>query len=208
MTLFIDRLPLTEVRIGYAGETAPTWLPLIPVILTEPNRDQPSRDDLCRPWKLDTANALDASAWRFHIQQSGLNPFENLHPATVLAKPVTGQVESLPIRKACLWVVNNIPSLRDHPLRLDLYAGLPFRNRDHPDPRGVYPLIGIRSLQRAGLKIEVDFVRLTLSLWTPGAWHTNLGCWLRRLPDSFATIPLEHLCQENWRWTREPEKPT
>ena len=36
-----------------------------------------------------------------------------------------------------------------------------------PDPEFHRPLVGMRALLRARLRVELDFVGKTLSLWTP-----------------------------------------
>jgi hypothetical protein len=36
-----------------------------------------------------------------------------------------------------------------------------------PDPHFQRPLIGIRAMRSAGLRIEIDFAADTLSAWTP-----------------------------------------
>jgi len=200
--LFIDRLPLREIAIDYAGGRVVTWYPLLPVIVTEPKALIPADDAPCRPWKFDSGNALDATAWRFHLEQAGLDPSARLRSKTVRARAANDAVEVLPIRKACLWLVSNIPALRGKPLRLPLYRGVPFYDRTPRRPEVVFPLLGIRTLRRARLKVEIDFDHLTISVWAPGRWYEGPSLWLRRLPGRFTTIPLDQLCVES---RREPE---
>lgn len=95
--------------------------------------------------------------------------------------------------------MSNIPSLRSAPLRLPLYRGLPFYDRTPHRPESVYPLLGIRALRRARLRVEIDFGELTLSVWTPGPWYQGLGRWLRRLLNGFRTASLEDLCDGGWQ---------
>lgn len=194
MPLFIDRLPLRETVVDYAGRRVVTWYPLLPVTLTEPDAAIPADDAPCRPWKFDSGNALDAVAWRFHLDQAGLAPSARLRSTTVRARAANDAVELLPIRKACLWLVSNIPALRGRPLRLPLYRGLPFYDRAPRRPEVVFPLIGIRTLRRARLKVKIDFDGLTISVWAPGRWYEGLFLWLRRLPGGFTTTPLDELC--------------
>jgi hypothetical protein len=193
--LFIDRLPLRETVVDYAGRRVVTWYPMLPVILTEPDVVIPADGAPCRPWKFDSANALDASAWRFHLEQAGPDPSARLWRETVRTRSANDAVEVLPIRKASLWLVSNIPALRDKPLRLPLYRGLPFYDRTPRRPANIVPLLGIRALRRAHLKVLIDFDALTMSVWAPGRWYEGLSLWLRRLPRRFTTIPLDQLCQ-------------
>jgi hypothetical protein len=79
-----------------------------------------------------------------------------------------GRREIVPIRTADLWLVSNIPALASAPYCLRLYRGIPFRDvPSTPDPHLNRPLIGIRTLRRAGLRVEMDFAQDTISVWTP-----------------------------------------
>ena len=45
---------------------------------------------------------------------------------------------------------------------------LPFQDTPTvPDPHWQRPLIGIRALRSAGLRVEIDFAHDTVSVWTP-----------------------------------------
>jgi hypothetical protein len=49
-----------------------------------------------------------------------------------------------------------------------LHRGLPFRDvPTRPDPLLQRPLIGIRAMRAAGLRVEIDFASDTISVWTP-----------------------------------------
>jgi hypothetical protein len=74
----------------------------------------------------------------------------------------------VPIRKLDIWLLSNIPSFQGSPIRLSLKPGLPFLDLPkRPDPQYDRPLIGIRVLRRAGLRVELDFANDTVSVWTP-----------------------------------------
>jgi hypothetical protein len=193
--LFIDRLPLRETVIDYAGSRVVTWYPLLPVILAEPGAAIPAADVPCRPWKFDSGNALDATGWRFHLEQAGLDPSARLRPETVSVRSANDAVETLPIRRAGLWLMSNIPALRGTPFRLPVYRGLPFYDRAPRRPEAIFPLIGVRTMKRARLKVKIDFDALTISVWVPGPWYEGASRWLRRMPGRFTTIPLDQLCQ-------------
>jgi hypothetical protein len=193
--LFIDRLPLRETVVDYAGREVITWYPLVPIILTEPKLARPPEEALCRPWKLDSGNALDASGWRFHLEQAGLDSAIRRAPETMRVRSANDAVETLPIRNASLWLVSNIPELRDKPFHLPLYRGLPFFDRVPHRPENVFPLIGVKAMRRARLKVQINFDALTLSVWVPGRWYEGPARWLRRLAGSFRTIPLDELCR-------------
>jgi hypothetical protein len=64
--------------------------------------------------------------------------------------------------------VSNIPALQATPYRMVLHRGLPFHDvPTRPDPEVQRSLIGMRALRSAGLKVEIDFVHDTISVWTP-----------------------------------------
>jgi len=82
-------------------------------------------------------------------------------------RTVAGSVV-VPIRTADIWLVSNLPGQSLAPFRVELNRGLPFRDVGRvPDPHFERPLIGIRALRRAGLRIEIDFAYDTVSVWTP-----------------------------------------
>ncbi len=198
MLLFIDRLPLAR----WAEGTSESWFPLLPVLVGEPEDESPAAAR-CRLWKWDTGNTYEAYAWRFHLQRSGLYPCaaDRLAPRTVRAIVASGRTAILPVRKASLWLVSNLPHLRETPLRIPLYAGIPFVNEDYPTPSAqsfAYPLLGIRACRRVGLTIRIDLVNLTLSVWTPESWLWSVGRFLRRFPDRFARLSLTDLRQDGW----------
>jgi hypothetical protein len=91
--------------------------------------------------------------------------------------------------------VSNIPALSDQPFLLPLFRGLPFYDRESRRPDAVLPLIGVRTLKLARVKIKLDFDALTLSVWVPGRWDEGSSLWLRRLAGGFKTIPLDQLCR-------------
>jgi hypothetical protein len=65
-------------------------------------------------------------------------------------------------------LVSNIPALQAPPYRMVLNRGLPFHDvPSRPDPESQRPLIGMRALRSAGLKVEIDFAHDTISVWTP-----------------------------------------
>ena len=74
----------------------------------------------------------------------------------------------MPVRDADLWLVSNIPALQPTPYRITLHRGLPFHDVPTvPDPQFQRPLIGIRALRSARLRVEIDFDADTVSVWTP-----------------------------------------
>ncbi len=66
------------------------------------------------------------------------------------------------------WLVSNLLGQPLEPYRLVLRRGLPFQDTPMvPDPHFQRPLLGIRALRTAGLRVEVDFAHDTVSVWTP-----------------------------------------
>jgi hypothetical protein len=189
--LFIDRLP-------FHG-----FYPLLPMLVSEPEEETPPADAICRSWKYDTGNALDASAWRFHLARCGLYPCapDRLAPRRVQAMVASGEELTLPVRKACLWLVSNLPHLRATPYRVPLYSGIPFRRTRYPRPdrrKLAFPLLGVRACHRAGLRIRIDADNLTVSVWTPGPSIRNMGRLLRRAAGGFSRLTWDDLCEDTW----------
>jgi hypothetical protein len=195
MPIFIDRLPMRRIFPHRPDLTS--WLPLVPAVLTEPHEPSPDLSE-CRPWKVDTGNALEAAVWRFHLERAGLNPAQRRAPLGLSAQSADGVVAALPVRQARLWLVSNIPALRASPVPLFLGTGLPFYDDVHPNPESAIPLLGVRVLRRAGLKVLFDFAAATVSVWLPGSRLRGLTRWLRRLPGRFATLSLDDLCPSAW----------
>jgi hypothetical protein len=195
--LFIDRLPLQHREVRSAGRRVAAWYPLLPAILTEQDVREPPADAPCRPWKFDTGCALDTCAWRFHLERAGLDPSDpaRLAPQGAKIRVANDVVEEVPIRRASLWLVSNIPTLRHIPFPLFLFPGVPFYDRAPRRTADLFPLVGMSAFRRARLKVKIDFEAATLSVWTPGAWYRGLFLFLRRIPGRFARIPLERLCE-------------
>jgi hypothetical protein len=169
------------------------------MILTDTEVQEPPGEAPCRPWKFDSGCALDACAWRFHLEGAALDPSEpeRLQPQTAKVRVANDAVEELPIRQVSLWLVSNIPALRQAPYALTLSPGVAFYDRSPRRPADLFPLIGMGTFRRARLKVHLDFEAATISVWTPGPWHRRLSLLAQRLPERFATIPFERLCE---RW--------
>jgi hypothetical protein len=196
--LFIDRLPLQYREVVSAGRRMLGWYALLPAILTEPEFAGPPAGASPRLWKFDSGCALDAAAWRFHLQGAGLDPTapDKLDDERAKIRGANDALEELPIRHAGLWLVSNIPALQQAPYRLGLSPGLPYYDRPPRRPAGLYPLLGMRAFRRARLEVKIDFDGGTLSVWTPGPRYRAVSQYLRRLPGRFATVPLDQLCAE------------
>jgi hypothetical protein len=121
---------------------------------------------------------------------------DRLRPQSVTIRTANDAAESLPTRRAAVWLVSNIPALRHSPYRLALSPGLPFYDRTPRRTANLFPLLGMGALRRARLKVQIDFDAGTLSVWTPGPWHRGTTQFLRRLPGGFATLPPGGLCAE------------
>ncbi len=85
----------------------------------------------------------------------------------MMIRTVTGKV-SVPVRDVDLWLISHLQGPPLEPYRIVLHRGLPFQDTPAiPDPHFQRPLIGVRALRSAGLRIEIDFARDTVSVWTP-----------------------------------------
>lgn len=167
MPLFIDRLPFhcwTDLT-----RTPPLsyWTIVLPVIVAEPSLLGPPNLGLEQEWVLDTGNRGEAFAWRHHLVQAGLDPDQGRMPQAMTIRTVTGKA-TVPVRDADLWLASNLANSPPDPYRIVLHRGLPFHDVPTiPDPHFQRPLIGIRALRSAGLKVEIDFAHDTVSVWTP-----------------------------------------
>ena len=167
MPLFIDRLPFHHWTDATRTPPSPQWTIVLPIVLTGPTQPDPPALSTVTDWVLDTGNRGEAFAWRHHLIQAGLDPDQNRMARPITIRTVAGQV-TVPVRDADLWLVSNIPALHPTPYRMVLHRGLPFRDvPSRPDPILQRPLVGIRALRAAGLKVEIDFANDTVSVWTP-----------------------------------------
>jgi hypothetical protein len=160
----------------------------LPVLLSDPDQGSPGTSRPQR-WAIDTRFTAEAYAWRSHLVEAGLDPNE-WHNGSQSLTPLGSRPQMLPLRLANLWLVSNIPHLRQTPWLLPLAQGIAFRNqRSIPDPDTTCPLLGMRALHGAGLRLTIDFRRETVSVWTPGSLVHGLGRFVRRLPAGFAVVP-------------------
>lgn len=167
MPLFIDRLPFQCWTDQTRTPPSSHWTIVLPIVLTEPTRLSPPPVTSTSDWVLDTGNRGEAFAWRYHLLQAGLDPDQGQMPQPMSVRTVAGRI-TVPVRDADLWLVSNVPALRLTPYRMVLHRGLPFLDMPNPpDPQFQRPLIGIRALRAAGLKMEIDFANDTVSVWTP-----------------------------------------
>lgn len=187
MVLFIDRLPL------YSWVPSRRATPLLsvsfPVIVTDWGASSHPR---ARPqrWALDTRFTGEAYAWRQHLREAGLNP-DTRRNGYVSLTPLGGAPQSFPLRVAALWLVSNLPAWRGWPYRLELAKGIAFRDVGVlPNPDGNSPLLGMRALESAGLKVLIDFAGRTVSVWVPGSWHQQAWLLMRRMASGLATEPV------------------
>lgn len=167
MPLFIDRLPFDCWTDATRSPPLSYWTVVLPVMVTEPSLLAPPPVSLVQDWVLDTGNRGEAFAWRHHLLQAGLNPDQGRLPLPMTIRTVTGK-GSVPVRDVDLWLVSNLLGQPLEPYRIVLSRGLPFQDTATvPDPHFQRPLIGIRALRSAGLRVEIDFAHDTVSVWTP-----------------------------------------
>ncbi len=187
MLLFLDRLPLYTWSPAAAFSETHLLSVCLPMLLTDPDRTPHPRTKPQR-WALDTRFTAEAFAWRHHLVEAGLNPDE-LHNGTIRLLPVGGPAQEFPLRMASLWLVSNIPALRDAPYCLELRDGIAFRNvQALPNPNSNLPLLGMKALASAGLKVLIDGRGRTVSVWVPGSWPRKAWLFARRAASGFATL--------------------
>ena len=167
MPLFIDRLPFHCWTDATRTPPLSYWTVVLPVMATEPSLMAPPPVSLVQDWVLDTGNRGEAFAWRHHLLQAGLDPDQGRLPQPMTIRTVTGRT-SVPVRDVDLWLVSNLPGTPPIPYRIVLHRGLPFLDAPTPpDPHFQRPLIGVRALRNAHLRVEIDFNHDTVSVWTP-----------------------------------------
>jgi hypothetical protein len=187
--LFIDRLPLYSwVPPGRLSQEHLLAV-CLPVLVTDLGsgprlRARPQR------WALDTRFTGEAYAWRHHLIGAGLDPDVRRKGSTYLA-PLGGASQEFPLCAASLWLVSNIPSLRTDPYRIILRNGIAFRNvHSLPNPETNCPLLGMRAIEEAGLRVLIDCAGGTVSVWVPGPWRRKAWLFVRRVASGFATEPV------------------
>jgi hypothetical protein len=168
MPLFIDRLPFQSWVDHTKTPPVLHWSVVLPVLITDAGLPVPPPGLSVQHWCLDTGYTGDVFAWRHHLLAAGLDPDRDRMPGWVtVTSSVSGKLQ-VPIRSADLWLVSNLPSFQSSPYRLALDRGIPFRNvPNQPDPHLNRPLVGMRTLQRAALRVELDYAKTTVSVWTP-----------------------------------------
>ncbi len=121
--------------------------------------------------------------------EAGLNPDVHRN-GSIFLTPLGGRPQEFPLRSADLWLVSNIPTLRDFPYRIELDDGIAFRNvQSLPNPESNCPLLGMHALESSGLKILTDFASETVSVWVPASWYQGAWLLMHRLPSGFSRLP-------------------
>jgi hypothetical protein len=166
--LFIDRLPFTFWVDQTRAPASVHWSVVLPVIITDPNLPFPPPNAPVQDWVLDTGNRTTAFAWRRHLLDAGLDPDVLHFSGGANITTSMGGKANVPVRLADLWLVSNLPTLRGAAWRMELDPGIPFHDKVAlPDPQFHRPLIGLRALRRAMLRVELDFAADVVSVWTP-----------------------------------------
>lgn len=167
MPLFIDRYPFRTWTDATRTPPLTTRSVVLPILLTESRLVLPPAGVAVEDWVVDTGNRTEAFAWRHHLSTAGVNPDLRRLGSALTIRTVFGR-QLVPVRDAELWLVSNIPALQSTPYRIPLHRGLPFRDVPQiPDPEFERPLLGMRALRTARLRVEIDFDADTISVWTP-----------------------------------------
>jgi hypothetical protein len=168
LPLFIDRFPFASWTDRTHTPPQLHWTVVLPVVVADPGLSVPPSQAPVQDWVLDTGHRGASLAWRRHLLDAGLDPDAFRSAGVINITTAVGGKTALPVRKADLWLVSNVPSLRGATWRLELDPGIAFKNvATLPDPHFNRPLIGIRTLSVARLRVEVDFAASTVSVWTP-----------------------------------------
>ena len=169
MPLFIHRLPFYSWTDQTRTPPLTYWSISLPVLGTDPGLNAPPAGLPFQEWTLDTGNTGEAFAWRHHLLQAGLDPDVRRLPGNIrIASAAIFQAPRAALRETDLWLGSNRPQFRGSPHRIPLKRGLPFLDLPTlPDPHFHRPVIGIRALRRAGLRVELNFAADVVSVWTP-----------------------------------------
>lgn len=197
MILFVDRLPFYVVRPEPSGpEFLNVTVPVVPTdpVLSATGPPVPPQSDRPFRWKIDTACTTEGFVWRSHLLEAGLSPDRQIVGRAVVNSAFDERLE-LPLRRLNLWLVSNIPYLQQHPFRVRIDNGLHvFRTRRPTTPLAL-PIIGMRALDRAGVKVVTDFSTRTVSVWVSSPWPRTIAHAARRLFAFPRTTPI--------RWANE-----
>jgi hypothetical protein len=99
---------------------------------------------------------------------AGLDPDADRFPQNLRLKSAIGHQIIVPRHQVDLWLLSNRSAIQGAPFCMPLIQGYPFRDITQlPDPELHRPLIGMRALRQAGLRVEIDFAHDTVSIWTP-----------------------------------------
>jgi hypothetical protein len=187
--LFLDRLPLYSWMPTGSMSEEPLLSISISLIPTDRGKTPSPR---ARPqrWAVDTRFTGEAYAWRHHLVEAGLNP-DQMRTGLAYLTPLGGVPQEFPVRGANLWLVSNITALRSSPFCIELDHGIAFRDVPSlPNPQSNCPLLGMRAMVAAGLKLAIDFRRQTVSVWVPAAWYQQAWLTVRRVASGFAPEPV------------------
>jgi hypothetical protein len=166
--LFIDRLPFVWWTDNTRTPPQTQWWVVLPDVVTDLGVGTPPLSAPLQYWAVDSAHRGAAFAWRRHLIDAGLDP-DVLRLANMASITTALGGETLvPVRLAALLLVSNVHSLQGATWRIEIDPGLPFNNvTTLPNPNFNRPLIGLRALRRARLRVEVDCDTDTVSVWTP-----------------------------------------
>lgn len=168
MTLFIDRTSLHCWTDNSRTPPVRYWSARLPVLLSDAGLIAPPAGVQIQEWAIDTGNTGEALAWRHHLLVAGLDPRVKRVSTVAIGSTIGLAKQIVPVRSADLWLVSNIAGTTLPPFKIELDPGVPFLDVPTiPDPNLQRPLIGMRSLRRARVRVEFDFAASTISMWTP-----------------------------------------
>jgi len=138
----------------------------LPIIPTDPGRAPPTG---IRPfqWRFDSACTSDGFAQPPELLESGLSTSQDVNPDLPL-RTASGQIVSQVRRPLDLWLVSNIPALMARPFLIPTGQGIHV-GANMRVPMAHFPVIGVRALRRAGVRVLSDFQRNTVSVWIPSS---------------------------------------
>jgi hypothetical protein len=163
MSLFIQDAPFREQDgVDSQGELFRYVEICLPIAITEPTALGPPESPYLIEFVLDTSCDY-AIVSEDHLVESGIS----------LAGPSGGRIQVTWVdssttleqtRDVSLWLYSNVTQWRDTPYRIELNGGVVVFTKKRWETR---PLLGLNPLLDGGLRIELDALMRTLSVWVP-----------------------------------------
>ncbi len=152
------------------------WSVRVPVLISDPFLKSPPARQRRQFWTCDIGYTGAAYCLENHLREAGLDPAVWSFERTVANRSsLRPDKVHLPARQVRLWIPCDTSDKQTRYLMFDPHPGVVFgAPRKVLDPEFDRPLIGMKLLANSGLKIELDFVAKTFSIWLMDEHSPNL----------------------------------